>query len=107
MFAICNTKQCFNLSKKLGNAAVQEDHKPEFLLLIAHWVNTWSKCPSLILTKKMSHALMTTLRGVANLINDLQSKIYDYILTSKFQSDPIEHHFSKYRQVSGTFPSLH
>ena len=26
---------------------------------------------------------------------------YDYILTSRFQSDPTEHHFSKYRQMSG------
>ena len=26
---------------------------------------------------------------------------YDYILTSRFQGDPVERHFSKYRQMSG------
>ena len=41
-----------------------------------------------------------TLRCIANLIDDLLNENYDYILTSRFQSDPIEHHFSKYRKVS-------
>ena len=43
---------------------------------------------------------MKTLRCIANLIDDLLNENYDYILTSRFQSDPIEHHFSKYRKMS-------
>ena len=43
---------------------------------------------------------MTTLRCIANLIDDLLNENSDYILTSRFQSDPIECHFSKYRQMS-------
>ena len=101
VFIICNSKQSFNTSNQLGNAAIQGDHKPEFLLLVADWVETWSKCPSFTLTKQTSHALVTTLRCIANLIDDLLNENYDYILTSRFQSDPIERHFSKYRQMSG------
>ena len=44
---------------------------------------------------------MTTLRCTAILIDDLLNKNYDYILASRFQSDPIEHHLNKYRQMSG------
>ena len=43
---------------------------------------------------------LKTLRCIANLIDDLLNENYDYILTSRFQSDPIEHHFSKYRKMS-------
>ena len=44
---------------------------------------------------------MTTLRCIAHLTDDLLNENYDYIYTSRFQSDPIECHFSKYRQMSG------
>ena len=71
VFVICNSKQRFNTSNQLGNAAIQGDHKPEFLLLVADWVETWSKCPSFTLTKQTSHALVTTLRCIANLIDNL------------------------------------
>ena len=33
--------------------------------------------------------------------NELLNEGYDYVLTSRCQSDPIERHFSKYRQMSG------
>ena len=35
-----NSKQCFNTLNQLGNVAIQGDHKPEFLLLVADWVET-------------------------------------------------------------------
>ena len=44
---------------------------------------------------------MTTLRRIANLTGDLLNENYDYILKSRFQNDPIERYFSKYRQMSG------
>ena len=94
VFVICNSKQRFNTSNQLGNAAIQGDHKPEFLLLVADWVETWSKCPSFTLTKQTSHALVTTLRCIANLTDDLLNENYDYILTSRSQSDPIENRYN-------------
>ena len=100
VFVNCNSKQCFNTSNQLGNAEIQGDCNPEFLLLVVDWIETWSKCPSFTLTKQTSHALWKHLDVFANLIDDLLNENYDYILTSRFQSDPIEHHFSKYRKVS-------
>ena len=101
VFAICNSKQRFSTSNQLGNAAIQGDYKPEFLLLVAEWVETWTECPSFTVTKQTSHALVAILRCIANwLADDLLNENYDYILTSSFQSDPIECHFSKYRQIS-------
>ena len=43
---------------------------------------------------------MATLRCIANLTDDLLNENYDYICTSRFQSDPTERHFSKYMQMS-------
>ena len=77
IFVICDSKQRFNLTNQLGNAAIQGDHKPEFLLLVADWVETLSKHPSLTLTKQTSHALVTTVKYIANLSDDL---LNDYIL---------------------------
>ena len=35
------------------------------------------------------------------LIQDLLNEGYQYILTSRLQSDPLECHFCKYRQMNG------
>ena len=90
VFVICNFKQRFNAASQPGNAVIQGDHKPEFLLLVIYWVDTWSKCPSFTLTKQTSHALFPTLRCIANLIDDLLNENYDYILMSRFQI-PLPH----------------
>ena len=68
---------------------------------MAEWLETGSKCPSFTLTKQTSHTLVTTLRFIYNLVDDLLIENYDYILMSRFQSNPIKRHFSKYRQMSG------
>ena len=39
--------------------------------------------------------------GTACLLEDLFSEGYQYVLTSRFQIDPLEKHFGKYRQMSG------
>ena len=101
LFVICNSKQRFNTANQLGNAAVSGGNKPDFLLSFADWVETWSACPAFTLTSQTSHALITTLRCTAYLITDLLNEDYEYVLTARFQSDPIERHFSKYRQMSG------
>ena len=102
LFLVCNSKQQFNRSNKVGNAIVSGDNKCEFLDSVADWIEEWSKSPTMKLTKQTSHALVTTLRGISNLTKELLSSgNYDYVLTSRLQSDPIERRFSKYRQMSG------
>ena len=90
----------------LGNAAVIDDDKPQFLRLFANWVESWESTQLLAsdrftLTKQTSNALVITLRNTASLLEDLLSEGYKYVLTSRLQSDPLERHFSKYRQMRG------
>ena len=53
------------------------------------------------LTKQTSHALINTLKRTTSLIRDLLEEDYNYVLTATFQSDPLERHLNKYRQVGG------
>ena len=46
-------------------------------------------------------ALIRTLRCQASLIEDLLDDEYHFILTARFQSDPLERRFGQYRQMSG------
>ena len=45
--------------------------------------------------------MIRTLRCPACLIEDLFADGYDFILTARFQSDPLERRFGQYRQMSG------
>ena len=103
---ISNSKLRFNSHHRLGNAAVANDKKPEFLRRFAEWIENWkeqriSNCEKFTLTENTSSALKRTLRCSASLIEDLLNEDYDYILTSRFQSDPLERRYSQYRQMSG------
>ena len=60
-----------------------------------------SGCNKFTLTAQTSNALITTLEGTACLLEDLFSEGYQYVLTSRFQTDPLEKHFGKYRQMRG------
>ena len=44
---------------------------------------------------------MRTLKCHALLIEDLLAEGYDFIMTSRSQSDPLERRFGQYRQMSG------
>ena len=101
MFIVYNSKERFNSSNKLGNDAVQSDHKPDFLRAVADWVKEWSTSPNFTLTKQTSHALITTLTASALLIEDLLEEGYEYVLLARLLTDALERHFSKYRQMSG------
>ena len=46
-------------------------------------------------------AFVRTLKCHATLIEDLLAEGYDFIMTSRFQSDPLERRFGQYRQISG------
>ena len=63
-------------SNPLGNAAVKGDNKPKFLRALADWVQTWTNqkirnAQNFTLTAQTSSALVRTLRGHAQLIEDL------------------------------------
>ena len=105
-WSISNSKQRFNSRNSIGNAAVLGDRKPEFLRLFADWIAHWTnqRLPNsqkFTLTAQTSAALIRTMRCQAALIEDLLRDDYDFVLTARFQSDPLERRFGQYRQMSG------
>ena len=100
-FVTCNSKNWFNTLNGLSSAVIPNASKPEFLSCVANYVEAWSTSSALMLTKQTSHALMITLRATSYLLKDLLNEDHSYILTSRLPSDPIERHFSKYKQVTG------
>ena len=53
------------------------------------------------LSKQSANTMIKTLKSSTDLYDDLLNEGYTNILTSRFQSDPLERRFSKYRQMSG------
>ena len=98
---ICNSKEISH-PNPLGNAVRVGDGKTDFLEALADWLEKWlDDCPAFALTSKKSYALVLTLRAQSGLIKELLSEGYDFVMTSRLQSDPIERRFSQYRQMSG------
>ena len=98
---ICNSKEMSH-PNPLGNAVRVGDGKTDFLEALADWLEKWhDDCPAFTLTSKTSYALVLTLRAQSGLIKELLSEGYDFVMTSRLQSDPIERRFSQYRQMSG------
>ena len=59
-------------------------------------------CGKFTLTAQTFDGLITTLRMTAALLEDiLRSGDYQYVLNSRLQTDPLERHFGKCRQMSG------
>ena len=90
----------------LGQAAKKDDGKPEFCRVLADWIETWcnERVPSFeqfTLSLSTAKALIQTSRCQASLIVDLLDDGYDFILTARFQSDPLESRFEQSRQLSG------
>ena len=86
----------------LGNAVRVGDGKTDSLEALADWLEKWhDDCPAFTLTSKTSYALVLILRAQSGLIKELLSEWYDFVMTSRLQSDPIERRFSQYRQMSG------
>ena len=72
----------------------------------ADWLQVWDaqKIPNaekFSFSAQTSNALQRTARCHAALIEDLLDDGYDFVLTAKFQSDPLERRYSQYRQMSG------
>ena len=97
---ISNSKARYH-HNKLGNAAVPNDQKPQFLRAFANWLADWKcsvipNCVKFELSKQMSDAMIQMLRCHASLIEDLLSSgSYEFVCTIKFQSHPIEQRFSQ------------
>jgi hypothetical protein len=105
-WTISNSKTEVNTANRLGNAAVLNDKKPEFLRAFANWIEKWDllklpNCENFTLTAQTSAALRRTLRCHAALIEDLLRDGYKYVQTARFQSDPLERRYGQYRQMSG------
>ena len=67
--------------------------------MVETWVGGCDKKFSL--SDSRAHALIVTLRCTANLIEELLADGFRYVLTARFQTDPLERRFSRYRQMSG------
>ena len=105
-WTISNSKQQFNKNYAIGNAACKNNLKPQFLRTLANWLNQWKtqqrlNAEKFTLSKQTCDALVITLRCTAALIEDLLGEGYEYVLTARFQTDPLELRFSKYLQMSG------
>ena len=105
-WTISNSKTQFNSAHRMGDAAVLGDNKPQFLRAFAEWIEIWDNekrrnTEKYTLSAQTSYALRRTSRCHASLIEDLLLEGYDFVLTAKFQSDPIEKRFGQYRQMSG------
>ena len=53
------------------------------------------------LSQQTFKALIQTNYAISELSLELLNEGYDYVLTGRFQSDPLERTFSQYRQLSG------
>ena len=99
---IANAKLRYNSNFRLGDAAVPGDRKPQFLRKFADWIQEWEANKNTqCLSSQTASALVTTLRFTASLIEDLFQEGYTFVLTARFQSDPLERRFSRYRQMNG------
>ena len=90
----------------LSQAAKKDDGKPEFCRVLAGWIETWcnERVPSFeqfTLSLSTAKALIRTFRCQASLIEDVLDDGYDFVLTARFQSDPLERCFGQYGQMSG------
>ena len=106
-WTISISKKRYHIKNKIGNAVVIGDQKAQFLRAFADWLIMWQEssipnCEKFQLSKQTSDGLIQTLRCHASLTEDLlESGLYEFVRTAKFQSDPIERRFSRYRQMSG------
>ena len=103
---ISNSKQRYNTNFRIGDAAVEGDNTTLFLQAFANWLERWKalqgqNSQKVTLSRQTCSALVATLRCTDCLIEDLLSRNYEFVLTSRLQRHPLELRFSKYQQMSG------
>ena len=85
----------------IGNALVSNDCKTESLCSFSNWLDAWQDSKKLGLSQQTFKAFIQTNYAISELSLELLNEAYDYVLTGRFQSDPLERRFSQYRQLSG------
>ena len=105
-WVLSNSKARYSTANYLGNAVVIGDNKQSFLSAMTDWIQNWQEkkipnCEKFTLTSQTASAVVRTLKCHSSLIEDLLAEGYDFIMTSRFQSDPLERRFGQYRQISG------
>ena len=73
---------------------------------MANWLENWQdgkipNCQRFTLSAQTASALVRTLRCIALLVEELLDEGYEFVLTARLQSDPLERRFGQYRQMSG------
>ena len=68
-----------------------------------HELKTWPRtnCSLFCLSKQTSDALIRTLKAQSNLVSELHAEEFTFVISRRFQSDPLEKRFAQYRQMSG------
>ena len=64
--------------------------KTVFLRTSADQIERWRQSPAFTLTLQTVSALTTTLCAHVMLIEDLLHEAYQYVITARLQSDPVE-----------------
>ena len=64
--------------------------KKLFLRTLADQIEQWCQSLAFTLTPQTVSALTTTLCAHAMLIEDLLNEAYQYVITARLQSDPVE-----------------
>lgn len=105
-WTISNAKSQYNRNNRIGHAAITGDGKPKFLRKFADWLEDWRReripnAQKFTLSAQTTSAMIQTLRCQASLIEDLLFSGYKFVLTARFQSDPLEKRYGQYRQMSG------
>ena len=76
-------------AKYTGNAVINGDQKAVFIRTLADQIEQWCQSPAFTLTPHTGSAL-TTLCAHAMLIEDVLNEAYQYVITARLQSDPVE-----------------
>ena len=97
---VVNAKERFH-PNIVGNALIAGDGKIEFLRQFSDWLSAWRDSEKHGLSKQTFNALISTNRAIADLSSDLLNEGYNFVLTGRLQTDPLERRFSQYRQMSG------
>ena len=98
---ICNSKERWHGNNYIVDAITQGDARILFLNAFADWLETWSTSTKFGLTDQTKDALIRTTRCTAMLAQDLLDAGYDFVLTGRFQCDPLERRHGCYRMMSG------
>ena len=104
IFNVNTTHKHIRLNDELSKPLHYSDERLNFPRLIINWLARWrsregkhGKLSPQTFTS-FSHSCLALIEIVNHLTHNCG---FDYVLTSRLQNDPIEHHFGLYRMMSG------